>query len=67
VEEDRVQFFRGFDPPIVSSFTSERSFDSHKKSNKMRQSIKIFFIPYLYEAQQVLGDTPPIMKSLKLH
>jgi hypothetical protein len=26
-----------------------------------------FIISYLYEAQHVLGDTPPIIKSLKLH
>jgi len=26
-----------------------------------------FIIPYLNEAQHVLGDTPPIIKSLKLH
>jgi hypothetical protein len=26
-----------------------------------------FIIPYLYEAQHVLGDTPPIVRSLKLH
>ena len=25
------------------------------------------FIPYLYEAQYVSGDTPPIIRSLKLH
>jgi hypothetical protein len=25
------------------------------------------FISYLYEAQHVLGDTPPIIRSLKLH
>jgi hypothetical protein len=25
------------------------------------------FISYLYEAQHVSGDTPPIMRSLKLH
>jgi hypothetical protein len=25
------------------------------------------FIPYLYEAQHVLGNTPPIIRSLKLH
>jgi len=25
------------------------------------------FISYLYEAQHVSGDTPPIIKSLKLH
>jgi hypothetical protein len=28
---------------------------------------EIFIIPYLYEAQHVLGYTPPIIKSLKLH
>jgi hypothetical protein len=26
-----------------------------------------FIIPYLYEAQHVLGDAPPIIRSLKLH
>ena len=40
----------------------------HKeKSNKMQQCIKIFIIPYLYEAQHVSGYTPPIIRSLKLH
>jgi hypothetical protein len=24
-------------------------------------------IPYLYEAQHISGDTPPIIRSLKLH
>jgi len=32
----------------------------------MQQCIKIF-ISYLYEAQHVSGDTPPIIWSLKLH
>jgi hypothetical protein len=40
----------------------------HKdRSNKMRHCIKFFIIPYLYEAQRVVGDTPPIIRSLKLH
>jgi len=26
-----------------------------------------FIIPYLYEVQHVSGDTPPIIRSLKLH
>jgi hypothetical protein len=26
-----------------------------------------FIIPYLYEAQHVSGDTPPIIRILKLH
>jgi hypothetical protein len=29
--------------------------------------IKICIIPYLYEARHVSGDTPPIIRSLKLH
>jgi len=33
----------------------------------MQQCIKIFIIPYLYEAQRVSGDSLPIIKSLKLH
>jgi hypothetical protein len=33
----------------------------------MQQCIKIFIISYLYEAQYVLGNTPPIVSSLKLH
>ena len=28
---------------------------------------KNVIIPYLYEAQHVSGDTPPIIRSLKLH
>jgi hypothetical protein len=40
----------------------------HKeKSNKIQQCIKIFIIPYLYEAQHVSGDTRLIIRSLKLH
>jgi len=38
-----------------------------EKSNKMQQSKKIFIIPYLYKAQHVSGDTPPVIRSLKLH
>jgi len=26
-----------------------------------------FIIPYLYEAQHVSGDTPPIIRSIELH
>ena len=33
----------------------------------MQQCINIFIIPYLYEAQYVSGDTPAIIRSLKLH
>jgi hypothetical protein len=40
--------------------------NSHRKSNKMQQCIQNF-ISYVYEAQHVSGDTPPIIRSLKLH
>jgi len=33
----------------------------------MQQRINFFIIPYLYEAQHVSGDTPPIIRSLNLH
>ena len=33
----------------------------------MQKCIKIFTIPYLYEIQHVSGDTPPIIRNLKLH
>jgi hypothetical protein len=33
----------------------------------MQQCVKMFTIPYLYEAQHVSGDTSPIIRSLKLH
>jgi len=33
----------------------------------MQQCIKILLFPYLYEAYHVSGDTPPIIRSLKLH
>jgi len=33
----------------------------------MKKCFKIFIIPYLYEAQNISGDTSPIIRSLKLH
>jgi len=38
-----------------------------EKSNKMQQCIKIVLFLILNEAQHVSGDTPPIIRSLKLH
>jgi hypothetical protein len=38
-----------------------------EKPKQIQQCINIFIIPYLYEAQQVSSDTPPIIRSLKLH
>ena len=40
----------------------------HKKSPTICNNVsKCFIIAYLYEAQHVSGDTPPIIRSLKLH
>jgi len=38
-----------------------------KKNPRRYNNISKFVIPYLYEAQHVSGDTPPIIRSLKLH
>jgi hypothetical protein len=40
---------------------------TEKKPNKMQQCIKILLFLILNEAQHVSGDTPPIIRSLKLH
>jgi hypothetical protein len=37
-----------------------------EKSKQDATVYQIFIIPYLYEAQHVSGDTPPIIRSLKL-
>jgi len=40
----------------------------HKeKSNEKQQCYQNFIIPYLYEAEHISGDIPPIIRSLKLH
>jgi hypothetical protein len=42
--------------------------NSHsKKPNKMQEFIKIVLFLILNEAQHVSGETPPIIRSLKLH
>jgi hypothetical protein len=33
----------------------------------MQQCIKFYYSIFLYEDHNVLGDTPPIIRSLKLH
>jgi hypothetical protein len=38
-----------------------------KKIQQDATTYQNFIIPYLYEAQHVSGDTPPIIRSLKLH
>jgi hypothetical protein len=51
----------------LSLFPSEGDIRIRKEnSNKLQQRIKIFIIPYLYEAQHVSGDAPPIIRSLNL-
>ena len=40
----------------------------HKEKNQQDATKYLnFIIPYLYETQHVSGDTPPIIRSLKLH
>jgi hypothetical protein len=38
-----------------------------KKMQQDATTYQNFIIPYLYETQHVSGDTPPIIRSLKLH
>jgi len=47
------------DPCIIVQFIQKVQQDATMYQN--------FIIPYLYEAQHVSGDTPPITRSLKLH
>jgi hypothetical protein len=42
-------------------------YDSYRKIQQDAAMYKNFVIPYLSEAQYVSGDTPPFMRSLKLH
>jgi hypothetical protein len=47
---------------------SKSTFPSFIQKNPTRcNSVSRFIIPYLYEAQHVSGDTPPFIRSLKLH
>ena len=46
------------DPCIIAQFI--------KKNPTRCNSVSKFIIQYLYEAQHVSGDTPPIIRSLKL-
>jgi hypothetical protein len=47
------------DPCIIVQFI--------KKIQQDATMYKNFITPYLYEAQLVSGDTPPVIRSLKLH
>ena len=51
--------FMFVDPCIIVEFIKKIQQDATMYQN--------FIIPYLYEAQYVSGDTPPIISSLKLH
>jgi len=48
------------DPCIIVQFIK-------KKNQQDATMYRNFIIPYLYEAQHVLDNTPPITRSLKLH
>jgi hypothetical protein len=48
------------DPCIIVQFIKKKI----QQDATMYQNV---IIPYLYEAQHVSGDTPPIIRSLKLH
>ena len=39
----------------------------HIKNPTRCNSVSKFIIPYSYKAQRISGDTPPIIRSLRLH
>jgi hypothetical protein len=53
-----IYFILFVDPCIIVPFIKKIQQDETMYQN---------FIPYLYKAQHVSGDTPPIIRSLKLH
>ena len=65
---------QSFIPSIKKNFKSwlnqnqRNNYNSYsEKPNKMQQCIKLLLLLILSEAQHVSGDTPPVIRSLKLH
>ena len=54
-------------PNVFLSFLVKVLYAFIKKIQQYATVYQNFIIPYLYEAQHVLGDTPPIIRNLKLH
>ena len=52
---------------VLHSFRMNCYVTSQRKIQQNETMYKNVIIPYLYEAQLVSGDTPPIIRSLKLH
>jgi hypothetical protein len=53
--------------PDMALIQPEGSLQFIKKDPTRCNNVSNFTIPYLYEAQHVSGDTPPIIRCLKLH
>ena len=51
----------------IRGFVHHSTILTEKPPNKMQECIKILLSLILNEAQHVSVDTPPIIKSLKLH
>jgi len=51
----------------LTCLTNYQKSSYSEKPNKMQQCIKILSFLILNKAQHVSGDTPPIIRSLKLH
>jgi hypothetical protein len=59
---------------FIRNFTQKLDVRGSVRHSKIRtknptrcNSVSKFIIPYLYEAQHISGETPPIIRSLKLH
>jgi hypothetical protein len=54
-------------PPDMALIKLDGSLQFIMKDSTRCNNLSNFIIPYLYEAQRVSGDTPPIIRSLNLH
>jgi len=65
----RLQLLRMKMPGVIhpTGLTAVYGCIIHKENPTRSNSVSKFFISYLYEAHHVLGDTPPIIRSIKLH
>ena len=69
IAEDEKEWSCTRTVPILLQDVVRNAFGDTQFTQKIQQETIIYqnFISYLYEAQHVSGDTPPIIGSLKLH
>jgi len=58
---------RRINPGRETPFVVEIHLQKFTKKNQQDTTVYQNFISYLYKTQHVSGDTPPIIRNLKLH